>query len=152
VICPDCNAASQVIESRPAEGGSAVRRRRECTQCGFRFTTLERLAATRLQVVKRDGRRQSFDAEKLRGALTRAAHKRDVTAAQIAAVVERVRHHATERGGSISAELIGDLCLEELARLDRGALLQFAGTLPEIRPEFASFAAAGSVRDEEDSP
>ena len=146
VICPDCNAQTHVVESRSADGGGAVRRRRACTACGFRFTTFERVAATRLQVVKRDGHRQSFDAEKLRGALVRAAHKRDVTAAQLAAIVSSVEAEAAGRGGAVPAERIGELCLERLAEIDRGAYFQFAGTLPEITPEIASFATAGSVR------
>lgn len=129
-----------------------MRRRRECTSCGFRFTTFERTGTPRLQVRKRDGRRQPFDAEKLRGALARAAHKREVSAAQIAEIVDGVEAEAVARGGIIPAERIGGLCLEQLLGIDRGAYFQFAGTLPEITPEIASFAAAGSVRSEEDSP
>jgi transcriptional repressor NrdR len=141
-----------VVESRSADEGAAVRRRRECTACGFRFTTFERLAPTRLQVTKRSGRRQPFDAEKLRGALTRAAHKREVTAPQIAGIVDAVEADAAKRGGAITAERIGELCLERLGDIDRGAYFQFAGTLPEITPEIGVFAGADSVRGEEDSP
>ena len=129
-----------------------MRRRRECTSCGRRFTTFERLAATRLYVAKRSGRRQPFDADKLRGALTRAAHKREVTAVQIAAIVDGVEAEAVKAGGAITAERIGEICLERLAEIDRGAWFQFAGTLPEITPEIASLAAAGSVRTEEEGP
>jgi transcriptional repressor NrdR len=136
----------RVIESRSAEAGAAVRRRRECSSCGCRFTTFERLAAVRLAVAKRDGRSQPFDPEKLRGALVRAAHKRPVTAAQIAAIVDGVAAEAAKRGGAITAERIGELCLEQLGAIDRGAYFQFAGTLPEITPEIASFAEANSVR------
>ena len=128
-----------------------MRRRRECTSCGLRFTTFERLAATRLHVAKRSGRRQPFDAEKLRGALTRAAHKRQVTAAEIGSIVDEVEAEAAKRGGSIAAARIGELCLERLAEIDRGAYFQFAGTLPEFTPEFASLETADSVRSEEDS-
>jgi transcriptional repressor NrdR len=130
----------------------AVRRRRECASCGLRFTTFERLGATRLQVVKRSGRRQPFDAAKLRGALERAAHKRQVAAAQIGSIVDEAEAEAAKRGGAITAERIGELCLERLAEIDRGAYFQFAGTLPEITPEIASLEAVVSVRSEEDSP
>ena len=129
-----------------------MRRRRECTACGFRFTTFERVGTTRLQVVKRDGRRQPFDGEKLRGALTRAAHKREVTAAQIAGIVAGVESEAAKRGGVIPAERIGELCLGRLGQIDRGAYFQFAGTLPEITTEIGVFPGADSVRSEEDSP
>ena len=84
--------------------------------------------------MKRNGRRQPFDAEKLRGALTRAAHKRDVTASQIAGIVDGVEAEAAKRGGVIPAERIGELCLERLAAIDRGAYFQFAGTLARHHP------------------
>jgi transcriptional repressor NrdR len=123
-----------------------VRRRRECTACGFRFTTFERVGATRLQVAKRNGRRQPFDGEKLRAALSRAAHKRDVAASQIAGIVDVVEADAAKRGGVIPAERIGELCLERLAEIDRGAYFQFAGTLPEITPEIGALPVPDSVR------
>ncbi|MDX6586271.1 MAG: transcriptional repressor NrdR [Solirubrobacterales bacterium] len=146
VICPDCQAQTHVVESRSADEGAAVRRRRECTACGFRFTTFERVGTTRLQVVKRNGQRQPFDAEKLRGALSRAAHKRDVAAVQITRVVGAVEAEAAKRGGVIAAERIGELCLERLAAIDRGAYFQFAGTLPDITPEIGAFPETDSVR------
>jgi len=152
VICPECQTATRVLESRSAEDGTSVRRRRQCTGCGYRFTTFERASAPRLTVSKRHGGDQPFDAEKLKGALTRAAHKRSVSAGQIQAIVKDVEAEATAAGGLIGAERIGQLCLERLAKIDRGAYLQFAGTLPEITPEIAPFAAARSVRREEDSP
>ncbi len=129
-----------------------MRRRRECTACGFRFTTFERVGTTRLQVVKRSGRRQPFDGEKLRGALTRAAHKREVTAAEIAGIVASVESEAAKRGGVIPAERIGEVCLARLGEIDRGAYFQFAGTLPEITAEIGVFPGPDSVRTEEDSP
>ncbi|HYH61220.1 MAG TPA: ATP cone domain-containing protein [Solirubrobacterales bacterium] len=152
MICPDCNESTHVVESRSADEGAAVRRRRECTACGFRFTTFERVGTTKLQVLKRSGRRQPFDAEKLRGALTRAAHKREVTASQIAGIVAGVEAEGATRGGVIPAERIGEVCLARLAAIDRGAYFQFAGTLPEITPEIGLFPATDSVRTEEDSP
>ena len=152
VICPECQAETRVLESRSAKEGSSVRRRRQCTGCGHRFTTFERASGPRLTVEKRDGGHQPFDAAKLKGALARAAHKRSVSPAQIAAIVRTVEAEAVATGGVIGAERIGQLCLERLARIDRGAYLQFAGTLPEITPEIAPFASAGSVRREEEGP
>ncbi len=146
MICPDCQAQTHVVESRSADEGVAVRRRRECTACGFRFTTFERVGTARLQVTKRDGRRQPFDPQKLRGALARSAHKRDVSASQIADIVDGVETEAAKRGGVIPAARIVELCLERLAAIDRGAYFQFAGTLPEITPEIGAFPAPDSVR------
>jgi transcriptional repressor NrdR len=123
-----------------------VRRRRECTGCGERFTTFERISVERLRVRKRDGRRQPFDAQKLRGALVRAAHKREVSARQIHGIVAAVEGEATAAGGVIDAVRIGEICLERLSDLDQGAYLQFAGTLPDFNPEIGVLGQGGSVR------
>lgn len=148
--CPQCGSPSRVLESRPADDGAAVRRRRECSSCGVRFTTFERVAVDRLYVRKRDDRRQPFDGEKLRAALVRAAHKRDVSASQIHGIVAAVEGEATASGGAIAAKRIGEICLERLRRLDHGAYLQFAGTLPGANADFAAVegaqGGAGSVR------
>jgi len=144
--CPQCDSPSRVLESRSADGGRAVRRRRECSGCGARFTTFERISVDRLFVRKRDGRRQPFDGEKLRGALVRAAHKREVSAAEIHGIVAAVEGEATAAGGVIGAERIGEVCLDRLADLDQGAYLQFAGTLPDLTPQFAHPGGGGSVR------
>ena len=144
--CPHCQSPTRVVESRHAEDGRAVRRRRECSGCGERFTTFERISVERLYVRKRDGRRQPFDAEKLRGALVRAAHKRDVSAQQIHGIVAAVEGEATAGAGVIPAVRIGEICLERLRGLDRGAYLQFAGTLPDFTPEIGPSDPAGSVR------
>jgi len=109
----------------------AVRRRRECSSCGHRFTTYERAVPETLRVIKRDGRRQPFDRDKLRSALIRASHKRDVDPRQLDQIVDRVENTARAAGGELAAARIGELCLEGLRKLDRGAYLQFAGTLPE---------------------
>ena len=150
--CPQCSAPARVLESRPADDGAAVRRRRECSACGTRFTTFERVAVDRLYVRKRDDRRQPFDAEKLQGALIRAAHKRDVSAQQIHGIVAAVEGEATAAGGEITAERVGEICLERLRDLDQGAYLQFAGTLPDPNADFAAIeglpAGVSSVRAE----
>ena len=120
--CPACGAGTQVLETRSAEGGSAIRRRRRCKECGRRFTSFERREPEPAWVVKRSGERQRFDRAKLRSGLVRASHKRDV---------ERIEDEAGVSGGDLSTDRIGELCLEGLERLDRGAYLQFAGTLPD---------------------
>ena len=139
-----------MLESRPGDRGAAVRRRRLCRECGGRFTTFERVEVERLWVRKRDGGRQPFEREKLRAALGRAAHKRDVSSRELDRIVDAVAREARRRSGTIDAARVGELCLEALRHLDRGAYLQFAGTLPippGENPEFAgaSPAAGGSV-------
>ena len=155
--CPRCDASTKTLETRKAEAGVALRRRRECSACGHRFTTYERAVPDALEVIKRDGRRRPFDRDKLRGGLIRASHKRDVDPRELEAIVERVESEA-KRVGEISAERIVEVCLEGLARLDRGAYLQFAGTLPDAVPpdprnprKHRTSGRAVSVRSAEDA-
>ncbi len=129
--CPRCDSATSILETRKAEGGSALRRRRECSSCGHRFTTYERAVPEALVVIKRDGHRQPFDRDKLLGALIRASHKRDVDPRRLEEVANRIEHEARDSGGELTAARIGELCLDGLEKIDRGAYLQFAGTLPD---------------------
>jgi transcriptional repressor NrdR len=130
VNCPGCDSPTKTLETRRVPDG-AVRRRRECPSCGHRFTTYERAVPEALEVIKRDGHRQPFDRSKLRGALIRASHKRDVDPRRLDEIVDRVEREARDAGGELAAARIGELCLDGLRALDHGAYLQFAGTLPE---------------------
>lgn len=164
--CPACNSATHVLETRATEGGAAVRRRRECKSCGRRFTSVERRERVSGSIRKRDGELQPFNAEKLRVALGRAAHKRDrfVTPADLDSLVDRIGFEA-ERAGELSSEQVRELCLDGLSALDTGAYLQFAGVElsdpSEVRAtldrldarkdrDFSPLASVGSVRDQED--
>ena len=129
-----------------------MRRRRACPSCGRRFTTYERREPEPLFVRKRNGERQRFDPEKLRSALTRAAHKRDVSRDQVDAIVRSVETAIAEGGGELASGEIGDLCLERLSEVDRGAYLQFAGTLPQANTEFAGTGGGSSVRVAREDP
>jgi transcriptional repressor NrdR len=129
VNCPRCDSSTKTLETRHVPDG-AIRRRRECSSCGHRFTTYERAVPETLEVIKRDGHRQPFDKDKLRGALLRASHKRDVDPRRLEEIVERVEAEA-RLTGELQAKRIGELCLAGLEKLDRGAYLQFAGTLPD---------------------
>jgi transcriptional repressor NrdR len=131
VNCPRCHAATRTLETRHADGGAAIRRRRQCTDCGNRFTTFERTVPEAAVVIKRNGQRQPFDREKLLGGLVRASHKRDVDPRDLEAIADRIEKAAMSGNGEVEAKRIGELCLEGLAKLDRGAYLQFAGTLPD---------------------
>ena len=135
-----------MLESRRANGGAAVRRRRECTGCERRFTTFERREPGPLYVIKRTGARQRFDRDKLRAALLRAAHKRPVSAEEVETIVRHVQGEAERAGGELHAERIGELCMNDLRELDPGAYMQFAGTLPSPSPEIAASGPTGSVR------
>jgi transcriptional repressor NrdR len=138
-----------VLESRHVSDGVSIRRRRECSQCGHRFTTFERREPEPLYVIKRDGERQRFDRTKLRAALLNAAHKRPVIASDIEAIVDRIETAVADGRGELSSERIGELCLQELRELDAGAYMQFAGTLLSVPdPEGSGGApiAAGSIR------
>src|SRR6266550_199129 len=97
--CPSCQRSSRVLESRQAEAGAAIRRRREGSSCGHRVTTYERREPDPLYVIKRDGERQRFDHTKLRAALLRAAHKRPVEPAAIESLVGRIEAELTRAGG-----------------------------------------------------
>jgi transcriptional repressor NrdR len=123
-----------------------VRRRRECSACGTRFTTFERLMPGPSFVVKRDGGLEPFDRDKLRRALMGAAHKRPVSRSEIDGIVDRVEARVGVGGGELGASEIGELVLRELLDLDYGAYLQFAGTMPDVNPEIAASREAGSVR------
>ncbi len=153
-MCPACNASTRVAETRAADRGRALRRRRHCPDCGHRFTTFERIERAPLKVRKRDGELQRFDRLKLRAALLGAAHKRPVAAPDLERIVERVESAAEADGGEIGAERIGELCLAGLSDLDRGAFFQYAGTLPNFEPGNYAFGDApsdtDSVRDARD--
>ena len=157
--CPACGQQTRTLETRRADGGAAVRRRRSCPSCGERFTTFERTELEPAWVRKRDGGRQRFDQAKLRAALLRACHKRDVDPRAIESIVETVKRELHSGGGEISAARIGELCLAGLEPLDRGAFLQFAGTLPGEIPDdlgnprkHGRSEGAVSVRGGEDAP
>ncbi len=115
-----------MIETRPADAGAAVRRRRECKACGERFTTFERRDTASLSVIKRDGTRERFDREKLLGGLLRAAHKRPVERADAERVVDEIAAEAERAGGELPSGRVGDMALAGLGELDRIAYLQFA--------------------------
>lgn len=125
--CPLCSFDStRVVDSRLAEPGDSVRRRRECAGCGGRFTTHERVEALSLGVRKRDGRREAYDRQKLLGGLLRAATKRPVTVPELEAVADAIEAEVRREGGETDAERIGEHALRALIGLDRVAAIRFA--------------------------
>ncbi len=126
--CPFCgHPDNRVVDSRDVRSGSEVRRRRECSECGKRFTTYERVDELPTTVVKRDGRRENFDREKLLTGLLRACEKRPVPRRDLVAIVDAVETGLASRDvREMSTEDIGNMVIEELRRLDQVAYVRFA--------------------------
>jgi transcriptional repressor NrdR len=141
MLCPVCRASeTRVIDSRDDE--NAVRRRRECLACKHRFTTFERPEASRLYVVKKDGRREAYNREKVVGGLRKASEKRPVSESAIQEVADRVERELQARGESeVASTIVGDLVMAELRKLDKVAYIRFASV-------YRSFADLDSFQEE----
>ena len=128
--CPYCgNFNDKVIDSRTLANGSAIRRRRECTDCGYRFTSYERVEERPLMVVKKDGRRQPFDKEKLMRWIRRALEKRPVSGETIENLLNEIEDLAVMEGkkdSEISSARLGEIVLDILRRMDKVAYIRFA--------------------------
>ncbi len=126
--CQFCNCTeSKVIDSRPTEEGNSIRRRRECMACGRRFTTYEKIELLPLMVIKRDGRREIFNVEKIRAGILIACEKLPVSLQQIEELTQRVEQQAYSTGdGEISSQKIGDMVMAELKKLNEVAYVRFA--------------------------
>ena len=126
--CPFCeHDDTKVIDSRPTEDGHAIRRRRECDSCGKRFTTYEKIEQMILMVIKKDGRREAFDRNKIMNGIVKACEKRPVPMAEIEKVVddiERGLNNMMEK--EVESTFIGELIMESLRRLDEVAYVRFA--------------------------
>lgn len=128
MICPVCNTdGDRVIDSRPAPDGKAIRRRRECLACGNRFTTYEQVEAPGPIVLKTDGRREGFDAQKITNSLLLALKKRPVSRDRLQAVVSDLTAHIkNDFPNEISTLRIGELVMNELLKLDEVAYVRYA--------------------------
>ena len=126
LICPSCRKSeTRVVDSRDDE--SVVRRRRECLDCKHRFTTYERMEAPRLFVVKKDGRREQYNRDKVLNGLRRACEKRPVSEAQMEEVVAGVERELFSRGeNEVPATMVGEKLMEALKVLDKVAYIRFA--------------------------
>ncbi|MBI5831885.1 MAG: transcriptional repressor NrdR [Armatimonadetes bacterium] len=129
MICPVCGAESRVLDSRTAEDGESVRRRRECTgaECRTRFTTYERIEQRILVVVKKDGRRQAFDGDKIRRGVVRACTKRPISPERIDRVVADIEAELRRNARRlVPVDVLSELVLDHLRELDEVAYLRFA--------------------------
>jgi transcriptional repressor NrdR len=127
VRCPYCHAMDdKVVDSRVAEAGAAIRRRRECLGCGRRYTTFERVEEVHLMVVKRSGTREPFDRTKIIGGIRRAAKNRPIADADIEAVAAAVEEQMRELGPEVGSDAVGKAVLDALRTLDPVAYVRFA--------------------------
>ena len=131
--CPYCgNSDSKVIDSRDA--GDGIRRRRECHECQRRFTTYEYVQMRTMMVVKRDGRREEFQREKLFSSLTKACAKRPLPVGSIDKAVDEIERQLTESGrAEVTSRAVGELVMERLSKLDRVAWIRFASVYRDFR-------------------
>lgn len=126
--CPKCGyEESKVVDSRPSENHEAIRRRRECTKCGTRFTTYERREETPLLVVKKDGTKETFDRQKIMRGLVRATVKRNIDIRTLEGLIDSIESELRDNGiGEISSQNIGNMVLKRLLVLDKVAYVRFA--------------------------
>lgn len=130
--CRKCGCErSSVVDSRG--DADAIRRRRECQECGFRFTTFERIELSLPMIIKKDGRREPFDRQKLKGGLVRACEKRPVSMEEIDQTVDRIEKSVHECGEKeMSSAQVGDFLMQELMNLDEVAYVRFASVYREF--------------------
>ena len=133
--CPKCTSIEdKVIDSRISKEGSTIRRRRECLECGHRYSTTEGLVRDGISVIKRDGRREEFSREKLLHAVRAACHKRPVDAEQIAMLIEDVIDVLEAQYDSeIPSAAIGDAVMHRMRTVDQVAYVRFASVYKEFR-------------------
>jgi transcriptional repressor NrdR len=123
----------RVVDSRPAEGGDAIRRRRQCLSCGRRFTSYERVEQAALTVVKRDGTREPWIRDKLVDGLRKALANRPVTSEQLDKVVSRIETRLRRKGPEVTSQQIGVEVLQNLQKLDQVAYLRFASVYKDFQ-------------------
>ena len=141
--CQYCNCTeSKVIDSRPTEEGSSIRRRRECIGCGRRFTTYEKIELSPLMVIKRDGRREAFDSQKIKNGIIHASNQLPVSIQQIDDITTRVEQAAyASMESEIPSQKIGDMVMAELKALNDVAYVRFAAV-------YRKFTDLGTFMDE----
>jgi transcriptional repressor NrdR len=132
--CPWCgHPDDKVVDSRSSEGGSAIRRRRECLRCGRRFTTFERAEEMALSVVKRGGSKEPFDRAKVASGVMKAIKNRPVTEKQVERLVDRVEEKLRRKGPLVTTQEVGLEVLTLLRRLDDVAYLRFASVYKDFQ-------------------
>lgn len=133
--CPYCNNdQTKVIDSREAKDGFTVRRRRKCLNCSKRFTTYETMSEIPFMVIKKDGKREKFDREKILKGLVKAAHKRPIPITELEAIIDEIENKLQEKPDrEITTEEIGTFIMEKLKYLDKVAYVRFASVYKQFR-------------------
>lgn len=133
--CPFCKAdKSRVVDSRSAGDGFVIRRRRECLECGRRYTTYERIEETPLRVIKKDSTRVPFDRNKILAGLIKACEKREISYDQMQEVADRIERKINERfEREVESTEIGEMVMEELRGLDQVAYVRFASVYRDFQ-------------------
>jgi transcriptional repressor NrdR len=128
MVCPKCGSSElKVVEKRDVENEPIIRRRRECSDCNFRFTTYERLEVPSLTIVKKNGRREPYSREKLSGGIYRAIEKRPIDESTAEAMVAEIEKDLRSRGDNeVTSVVVGDMVMSKLIKLDEVAYLRFA--------------------------
>ncbi len=133
--CAYCGCVqSRVVDSRQNEDGTSIRRRRECENCGRRFTTYERVELVPLMIVKKDQTREAFDVEKLRSSIVKSCEKRTVSLGKIDALVREIEQKLNSLGESeIPSKVVGEMVMDGLKTLDEVAYVRFASVYRQFR-------------------
>ncbi len=133
--CPNCqHKDTNVVDSRTNADGTSIRRRRKCPKCEERFTTYEYVEQLPLMVIKRDGRRQTFDRTRILNGLIKACEKRPVSIEQIEGVVDEIEHAIRKKyDAEVSSKDIGEMIMDKLASLDEVAYVRFASVYRQFR-------------------
>ena len=133
--CPQCDGTdNRVVDTRTSRGGRAVRRRRECSECGERFTTYEYVEGRTIQVLKRDGSAEDYDREKLLTSLQIACAKRPVSASQVEALANRIEDDLSKQAGvEVPSAHLGEMVMDGLKPLDRVAYVRFASVYRDFK-------------------
>jgi len=139
--CPFCNhIEDKVVDSRESREGDAIRRRRQCLQCERRFTTYERIDEVPYMVIKKDGRREKFDRQKVLTGLLKACEKRPISMGRLAELVDQVEARVTDSADrEISTIEVGEMLMEALHDLDKIAYVRFASVYRDFQDEEAFF-------------
>ncbi|MDF2676169.1 MAG: nrdR [Bacillota bacterium] len=133
--CPKCNChESKVIDTRSTDDGFKIRRRRECIECGHRFTTYEKIEETQIVVIKKDGTRQGYNRDKIINGLIKACDKRSVTLDQIEGIADKVEKQLLNTfQNEVSTEVIGEIVMNELQNVDDVAYVRFASVYRKFK-------------------
>ena len=133
--CPFCGKENtKVIDSRPADDNSSIRRRRQCDVCGRRFTTYEKVETIPVIVIRKGDNREPYDREKIQGGIIRSCHKRPVSANQISEMIEEIENEIfSMEDKEIASSVIGELVMDKLKDVDQVAYVRFASVYREFK-------------------